>query len=365
MRKIIFIGATPPPYHGVTIFNRKMLNSKLCDVFNISHLDTSDHRSLDNLGKFDLLNVLLAVKNFIVLAFRILKLKPDLVYLPISQNIAYLRDGLFILLSKCFSRAKVVIHLHGSYFKQYYDESNWVIRKFIDLTMKKVDTAIVLGDSLKYIFNKWLKNCKVVPNGTDYASDISKKKLGQNRDIIISYLSNLTESKGVLDILEAANIIINRYKIKNIKIKFAGYWRDEKFKAKVFKFIETNQLDNYVIFAGFIIGREKEKFLMGTDIFVFPSWNEGQPLVILEAMAAGCPVIAIKDIGAIPETVIDGETGILVEKQNPEEIAKAIVYLIENPDIRVKMGLAARKRFEENYTIDKNIDNMIKVFKKF
>lgn len=53
-KKIIFIRAIPPPYHGVTIFNEKILNSKLCDVFDISHLDTSDHRSLDNLGKFDL-----------------------------------------------------------------------------------------------------------------------------------------------------------------------------------------------------------------------------------------------------------------------------------------------------------------------
>ena len=61
-KKVIFIGA-PPPYHGVTIFNEKMLNSKLCNVFDISHLDISDHRGLDNLGKFDLTNVFLAIES--------------------------------------------------------------------------------------------------------------------------------------------------------------------------------------------------------------------------------------------------------------------------------------------------------------
>lgn len=242
MRKIIFIGVTPPPYHGVTIFNKKMLNSKLCNVFDISHLDTSDHRGLYNLGKFNLTNVFLAIKNFVALIIMILKLKPDIIYLPISQNIAYLRDGLFILLPRCFSRAKVVIHLNGSYFKQYYDESNWVIRKFIDLTMKKVDTAIVLGKSLKYIFNGWVRNCKVVPNGTDFNPDISKKRLGERKSVIVGYLSNLIESKGVLDILEAANIVISKYKYKGTKIKFAGPWGDEKIKDKVFEFIRINKL---------------------------------------------------------------------------------------------------------------------------
>jgi glycosyltransferase involved in cell wall biosynthesis len=364
MKKIIFIGGTPPPYHGVTISNKRILDSKISDIFNIFHLDTSDHRNVDNLGKLDLTNILLAVKNFVTLIFKILKLKPDLLYLPISQNIAYLRDGMFILLSKCFGRPKVVIHLRGSYFRKYYDKSNWIIRKFIDLTVKKADTAIVLGHSLKYIFDGWVKNCKVIPNGTDFSPDISKKKFGNSNNIIIGYLSNLRERKGVLDIIEAINILINKYNHKNVKIKFAGPWRDEKFKCKVLEYIKNNKLDKYVEFVGFIVGKDKENFLLKSDIFLFPSWDEGHPNVILEAMAAACPVISSKSVGAIPETVIDGKTGLLVEKQNPKAITEAIIYLIENPEKRKEMGLAGRKRFEKNYTLDKNINNLIKVFEE-
>ena len=60
---LIFIGALPPPYHGVTIFNEGLLNSKMADVYKVCHLDTSDKRNLDNLGKVDLQNVYLALKN--------------------------------------------------------------------------------------------------------------------------------------------------------------------------------------------------------------------------------------------------------------------------------------------------------------
>ncbi len=362
MARILLIGTLPPPFHGVTIYNKILLNSKISDFFNVNHLDISDHRNLDNLGKIDIINIFLSFKNFFSLLKLLLRYKPDLVYFPISQNIAFLRDGIFIIIIKFFSKSKIIVHLHGSYFKDCYNKSNFIFKKFIDYTLPKVDSAIVYSHSLKYIISKWVNNIEFVPIGTTFKPDISNRN---NRKIIAGYIGSLARSKGIEDLVRAANIVLKKY--KNIKFKIAGSWRkqEEEIKNEILYFINENKINNDIELLGFIPDDNKEKFLMGTDIFVFPSWNEGQPLAILEAMAAGCPVIAIKDIGVIPETVINGETGILVEKQKPEEIAKAIAYLIENTDIRKKMGLAARKRFEENYTIDKNIDNMIKVFKKF
>jgi len=208
---------------------------------------------------------------------------------------------------------------------------------------------------------KW-DNIKYVPIGTTFKPDMNKRN---NRRVRIGYIGSLTQSKGIEDLVNAANIVLKKY--ENIEFKIAGSWRkqEEEIKNRILYFINKNKINNNIELLGFISDDEKESFFLGIDIFAFPSWDEGQPLVILEAMAAGCPVIATEDVGAIPDTVIDGETGILVEKQNPEEIAKAIVYLIKNPGTRAKMGRAARKRFEENYTIGKNIDNMIRVFKQF
>jgi glycosyltransferase involved in cell wall biosynthesis len=361
-KKIILIGAVPPPYHGTNISNERILNSKAKNIYNLYHLDISDHRNLNNLGKIDPINVFLSIKNFFKLFFLVLRIKPDLAYLVIAQNLAYFRDGLFILIVRIFSRAKIVIHLRSSYFKKYYDKSNWFIKKFIDLTLGKVDTAIILGNSLKPILNKWIKKIKVVPNGTDFNPDITKKNIGNKNGLIVSYLGNLYEFKGIFDLLEAVKMVMERR--KNIKLIFGGPWpkKEPEVKERMSRYIEINNLENKVVFKGLIPIEEKEKFFLDTDIFVLPSWSEGHPNVILEAMAAACPVISTRDVGAISETVLDGETGILVGKKNPDAIANAIVYLIENPDIRLKMGIAGRRRFEKYYTFEENINNIIAVF---
>jgi len=361
MKKILIISTLPPPFHGVTFYNEMLLSSKISNFFSIHHLDISDKRSLDNLGKIDIINVSLGFKNFFSLIKLLFKIKPDLVYLPISQNIAYLRDGIFIIISRFFSKRRIVVHLHGSNFKNYYSNSNFIFKKFVDYTLARVDSAIVYSHSLKHIFKKWIKNIEIVPIGTTFKAEIISR---DNREITISYLGNLIQSKGIEDFVKAANIVLKKH--KNIKFKIGGSWpkKEEKLKNELLHFINKNKIIDNIEFLDFIPNDDKEKFFLTTSIFVFPSCNEGQPLVILEAMAAGCPVISIKDVGAIPDTIIDGETGILVEKHNPEEIARAINCLIENPNIREKMGFNARKRFEENYTIEKNIDNMIKIFNK-
>jgi glycosyltransferase involved in cell wall biosynthesis len=360
-KRIIFIGSLPPPYHGANISNEKILKSKIMDIFDLYHIDISDHRDLNNLGRIDFINLYIGFKNFIYLFFLLLKVKPDIVLFNIAQNIAYLRDGMFILISRFFSKSKIVIYLRNSYFKHFYEKGNWFIKKFIDFTLPRVDTAIILGNSLKIILDKWIKNFKVVPNGTDFNPDISVKNFKKNdKKLVVSYLGNLYEWKGVMDFLEAAKIVL--YKQNNIKFKIAGFWTDEYFKNKVFNFIERDDLNSNVELSRPVLGKEKEEFLLNTDIFVFPSWSEGHPNVILEAMAAACPVISTKSVGAIPETVIDGETGILVKKKTPKEIADAIIYLMKNPNKRMEMAIAGRKRFEENYTMEKNIDNLIEAF---
>ena len=366
--KIIIIGSTPPPHHGSNIYSQNLLNSKIKEEFEVFHLDTSDHRNLDNLSKLDFINVYLAVKNIAELVWILIKIRPELVYIPPAASfLPYFRDGLFILSASFFSHAKIVIHMHrGNFFRgEFYEKSNSLVRFFIRWTLNKVDIAIVLGKSLESIFYGLVKYIVVVPNGTDFDPFNNRKYVTkpEKKEIIASYLGNLFEKKGVLDLLQAAKIVLDKH--KNVKFRFAGPWtrQESRTKSRVFSFMYENNLLSKVEFIGTVLNKDKEKFLLDTDIFVFPSWFEGLPQVILEAMAAGCPVISTKDVGAIPEVVVDGVSGILVEKQNPKQIADAIIKLIKDPGLRKKMGEASRKRFKRYYTMDQNINMMIKVFK--
>jgi hypothetical protein len=167
-QKIVLIGPLPPPYHGSINYFQSLLNSKVKELYDVIHLDTSDHRTIDNIAKFDLTNVYLALKNIIHLVAIVLQKKPSLVYLTIAANpLAFFRDGLFILTTSVFSRAKIVVHLHrGMVFRDtFYRLSNFVVMAFIRVVLTKVDTGIVLGHSVTGAIDGFVKTIKVVPNG--------------------------------------------------------------------------------------------------------------------------------------------------------------------------------------------------------
>jgi glycosyltransferase involved in cell wall biosynthesis len=363
--RIILTGGVPPPYHGANIYFQWLLDSKITQEFEVVHLDTSDHRNLDNLGTLDVVNVYLAIKNLLQLMRYCFSEKPALGYLPISaNNLGFFRDGLFIIVLGLLSDAKVVIHLHaGEYFRTFAENTNRFMRWFITITLKRVDTAIVLGNRLKRIFDGLVSHVEVVPNGIPCAPLVhtsGAKKKGE--ELRVGYLGNLIKSKGVLDLLVAARAVIRKY--PKARFRFAGAWwqQEPETKEQALRFIHENGLDGSVEFAGVVLNGDKEDFLTESDIFVFPSWYEGLPLVILEAMTKGCPVISTRDVGAIPEVVVDGVTGILVEKQNPQQLSQAIIKLIENPELRESMAKAGRRRFEEYYTLDHNVNRVIQVF---
>jgi len=374
--KILLIGSFPPPYHGSAIYLNK-LSKKLAQEndLQVFIIDTSDKRDdLKNLGRLDLINVVTAVKSILKLIYFLLSKKPDIVYIPISQNkLAYLRDGIFIFISKVLAK-KVLIHLHGSYFLDFYKKSGALYKKFIDLTVKLVDGAIVLGQKLRYIFEHWLPAEKVfvLPNFIEW--NLRSYNFDRNKDnkvTNITYLGNLLESKGIFDLLEAIKIVkasVDSKFIVNIAGQFGndpitGLSLEEhmiRFKSYL---VELADVVNYIG----EIREEKDKYelLKNTDIFVFPSWYrvEGQPLVILEAMSCGCPIISTRDVGVIDETVIDGVNGILIEKRNVNQLADAILMLIRDKEMRIKMGRESEKRFYELYTAGKHIEKFKEIIK--
>lgn len=369
-KKIILTGSLPPPYHGSSVYFSNLLNSAIKDEFEISHLDISDHRDLDNLSRLDLTNVKIALKNIAALRTMLGKSEPDLVYIPVASNfLPYLRDGLFILTAAYFSKAKIVIHLHeGNYFRnEFYDNAFFPVKYFIRKSLSKVDTAIVFSENLKTVFKGLVKNTEVCHNGIKFTDDdknYQKNTLTEN--IKISFLGNLFESKGVLDILNAAEIVLKKY--SKVKFRFAGAWsaKEGNTKKKAYQIIKEKGLQDHVEFTGVLTGESKVEFLNQTDIFVFPSWykHEGFPLVIIEAMAASCPVISVKVTGAISDIVIEGITGILIDKKRPEQIAEAVIKLINDPDERTAMGIRGKERYEKFYTLDISIKKMISIFNK-
>lgn len=107
-----------------------------------------------------------------------------------------------------------------------------------------------------------------------------------------------------------------------------------------------------VTYVGRKVREEKEAFFRQADIFVFPTYYETFGLVNLEAMEYKLPVISTNE-GGIPDIVKDGENGLICEKQNPVSLADCIAKLLDDEELRVKMGNAGYEKFCREFTLDK------------
>lgn len=355
-KKVLILGPTPPPYHGNATFTAMVLESaELREVFDLVHLDTSDRRSLENMGRLDAANVLLALRHAARLVYLIARCRPEIVYLGVSQNEwAYSRDAVFIVASKVMRR-RVVTHLHGGDFRAFYQRTSGIWRWLVRWTSAMVDAAIVLGEGLRPLYEGLVPHDRLhaVPNGIrdpfpELGQDGAWWSGNGDAPRVVTFLSTLFRPKGFLELLEAAALLRNSD--VPFRFVFAGAWFSETERREAWDLVQRHRLEGIVSFPGVIVGPQKKALWRDTDIFVFPGYQaEGLPLVILEAMAAGVPVVATPK-GAIPDAVIDGETGLIVPECDPQTLAAAVLRLGRDATLRRRMGDAGRIRYLAEFT---------------
>ena len=361
--RILIIGPTPPPYFGVNVTTQALLNdSHWTQRFEVIHLDTSDRRSTQNIGMFEPINIWLAAVHGLR-GLALLLRRPDLVYLPISQGLAgYVRDAQFLFAAHALG-VPVIIHLHGSEFQSFYLRQNRAVRAFIRVSLRPVQRAIVLAESLNDAFAGLIDSNRIVsvPNGTPDLPCI-KASTRSGPEIHGLFLSNLRQRKGLLIILDALKWLLPRH--PDLTFTFAGQWRSTALKAQVEKLLEAAPERERIRFVGVVSGQVKACLYQSSDLFIFPPTEpEGHPMVVIEAMAAGLPVISTPQ-GAIVDTVQDGITGFLVQPGDSRELAKKIEALIEDPDLRERMGAAARARYLDHYTTERSNARLSAVFER-
>ena len=162
------------------------------------------------------------------------------------------------------------------------------------------------------------------------------------------YLGNLIPEKGVLVLIEACERLKDQ--VSQFQCHIVGASSRELSVEDCMKLVDEKNLSDYVRVHGPLYGSDKEKMWQMCDCFVFPTYyhNECFPLVILEAMQHSLPVIATL-VGAIPDMVIDGETGMLVPENDAHVLAEEMLKLVQHPDISIKMGKLGYLRVEVNF----------------
>lgn len=355
---VVVIGPAPPPYHGPAINTRAILDHPdLNRRFRLLHLDIADRRSIENIGRIDLTNIRLALQHGLAFLVLLARERPDIVYVPVSQGIpGFLRDCLFMIPALATSR-RLVIHLRGSYFRTFYQSQSAPVRAAIRAILARTARVIVLGERLRPIFAGLTpdERIAVVPNGLDpspYERLRPENRTDAERSVELLFLGNLVREKGFWQTLEAFAVVARRK--PEARLSLAGQFYQGADKALAKAFVRAAGIEDRVQFLGLVSGDEKVRLLLGSDVLVFPTYYpyEGHPMVVLEAMAAGLPVVTT-DWAAIPETVLDGETGIVVPPRDLGALTAAIERLIADAPLRRRMGDAGLRRFREHYTVDR------------
>ena len=220
--------------------------------------------------------------------------------------------------------------------------------KIIGVSSQIIERAVELGaDRSKTI---------VIPKGVHHTHFIpgdrreARERLGLESRPTILFVGALGPWKGIPDLLEAFLLVKRESPFAQLVVCGKG-----ELAADIGEFIKEHELHRDVILAGYIGRSELPLYFQAADVFVLPSLTEGSGNVILEAAACGRPAVGTR-VGGIPDYIVDGETGLLCEKQNPGDLADKLTQLLEDPKRATEMGLAGRQRVEENFRYEQMID---------
>lgn len=353
----------PPPDYGVTLLNKSILDGCLRKHFYLDYLSINTSRKLEDIEKISPLKIVILLKIFFALFKKLTLNQYKICYFTLTTTgIGFYKDFFLVILLKVF-KVKTIYHLHGKGISR----RNNILDRILYSICFSNSRVIIMSKLLFYDIKKYVNrgNVYILPNGINNCSSgdisINRGVDGLNKDPVhLLFLSNMVKSKGIFIALEAAKIL--KTKGYDFIFSFAGRCYDiskKEFKDKMQEFA----LEDRVRYLGFKAGKDKFRLFKEGDIFVYPTYNDTFPLVILEAMQFALPVVSTYE-GAIPEIVDDGITGYLVPSKDTEAVVEKLEILLNNKDLRISMGKAGRRKFLSQYTFDKFQQGLINIFNK-
>jgi len=305
------------------------------------------------------INPLIDLAGFIQILFFALKEKPDIIHLHSSKA------GFLGSLAGKMAGAKIIYTVHGAVFEASFSK----LARKIFLWLEKFsayfkDKIICVSANDKKLWLNYqaapAEKLIVIHNGLDLnkidfppraeareylasqSANFFEALQGADDSLkIVGTIANLFPEKGLPYFIETANILIKEKKLANVIFAVIGEGPDRLLLEKI---IDDLDLQNKFVLTGNIVNASR--YLKAFDIFVLPSVKEGLPYTILEAMAAGVPIVA-SHIGGIPEMIKNNYNGFLLFPRDTDALAKKIMELINNPSLGQKFSEASRQKIKE------------------
>lgn len=289
----------------------------------------------------------------------IARVKPDVVH---THNTQPFIEG---TLAAMLAGRPVVVHTdHGRQFpdKRRYMWLEWLASKAASAIVSVSDDNKASLVRYEHIAEEAIQ---VIPNGIDdkkYRAgidhDLKRAGLGVERDAwpVVGWCGRLSPEKGLPVLIRAVPELVRRY--PRLRLLLMG---DGPVRHALETLAESEGVASHVRFLG--ARSDVPEVLQVLDLFVLPSLREGLPLVLLEAMAAGVPIVAT-DVGGNRQAVQEGANGVLVPPDDPESIAQAVSRLLDDESLRQAFSHEARRRFADQFTVGRMVERYEDVYRR-
>lgn len=350
---VLMAGVVPPPLHGQSLLVRALFDADLDPIEKVL-VEIRSSREISQVGRPSIGKLFGVVGLIAEILRKRFTRGPEVFYYTAGSGawVPFVRDLLVLGICRPFFR-RTVIHYHSGDLVEFLEKSP--IRLWLGkILYGRGAWSIRLGEGCP-VPGPEMGAARVidVPNGTEVPDPLPSRTPSSAFRIL--FLGNLFEDKGILDVITATD----RFAATHggpVRLSLVGAWPDEGTRARVEQALEGLPDRVTVPSPAPAYGDSKWRILMDADVLVFPSRyrRENVPLVILEAMACGLPVIASSWRG-IPSLVDHGRTGFLVPLSDPGAIAEKLVLLAGDADLRARMGGEARKVYLNRHTLEHHL----------
>jgi len=323
---------------GIATFCQALLNSTLADKVDLRFVQTSPQdRPLLSSGKATWKNIVEAIRDCGRFFGACIAHHPDIAHICTAYGLSFLKHSLCVIFARVVG-CRVFLHPHCSFAKLYAGTSFW---KLYCTQIFRLSNGIIALSKEWFALQKLLQEAQIyyLPNAIDirpYQKIASRRSWAKQHQIQLLYLGYLGEAKGTYDLLDAFKMMdVGEFQVI---LNLVGDFLTDQDKGRLAE-MASHVIDNEKTYCLMppVSGEGKLACFEKADIFVFPSHHEGMPMAVLEAMAAGLPVIATA-VGGIPDLIANGVNGLLIPPQAARDLSKAIENLCKDARLRFEFG---------------------------
>ena len=346
--RLLFLSAMPPPTGGIPTWLLAVLSSDLRERFEMRVVNTSppEKRYVESGSRFRVDRALRALPALFALLWQLIWFRPQLLHINTPYFWALWRDGVAVWMARLFG-VKTLMHFHGGDLDESLQGLSPLLRRMIEATLRRSNCLIAITRHTEAYLREIAAPERVAYLAnfldlTDFQADFASAPDRARREgpLRVLFVGWMLEAKGVPELLEAAS------RFPEVHFTLIGHHHSD-FVERIADEIEAAR-DHVTVLEP--LPREQ---LLGlyrdADVFVLPTRREGFPIVVLEAMASGLPVVATP-VGAIPDAIRDGEDGLIIPVGDAGALTEALRRLLVDPDLRRHMGESGRRRVEEVYS---------------